>query len=317
MAKGKSKKKKSKKQKKVVDEEEAFEEDADVVDLDDAPVDIDAGEEEEESSEEVDDNVEASRSQTMAVGSYEEEEKAGKKSPISFSKAEMPLLGYALASFVFFLAAVGKRARRGSLGSTNNLAVGMAGAQAANNMANNLFEGIIDEFDIEDDSVENVMDGIFDSTWIDDDWNTNYDDDFGLGLDQMLGNVCGMGFGRLRNSYYAYALCLGIFGMLMAGALIGWMKYNASLAAKREETKASRGGIEDDGSAYDDENKSVSELFLENHGKWFNLFLFLWAFIGWAIFTFGGDNVFRFTGNGTYEQENGRTNKRRRRRISR
>ena len=54
----------------------------------------------------------------------------------------------------------------------------------------------------------------------------------------------------------------------------------------------------EDGTVEEDLNKTVSEMFLDNHKKWIDLFLFAWATAGWAVFTFAGNGLFSTTGNG-------------------
>jgi hypothetical protein len=95
----------------------------------------------------------------------------------------------------------------------------------------------------------------------------------------------------------------------MAGALFGWMRYNTGLANERNGKQPVgddvEGGSEDARITTEeyDTDKSKSELFLEKY-KWvIDLVLFLWAFIGWAFFTFGGGDVFAYTGNGKKERE--------------
>jgi len=155
-----------------------------------------------------------------------------------FTPAEMPLLGYALASFVFFLAAVTRRSNTEKF------------VQYA---------------------VEN-------------------------------GN-------NLQSGYFMYALCLGIFGALMGVGVIGWMRYNAGLASKRNGERPFGGDFEsrsEDESedsrsmTEDDPNKSKSEIFLQEYRWIINTILFLWASFGWVVFTFGGNDVFWSTGNGFF-----------------
>jgi len=160
---------------------------------------------------------------------------------LQFTEAELPVLGYFLASIVFFLAAVTRRTK-----------TAQQDAQG---------------------------------------FNPN--------------NCAGSG-GTLQSSHFAYALCLGLIGALMAGALFGWMRYNAGLANERNGKKPVgddvEGGSEDARITTEeyDTDKSKSELFLEKY-KWvIDLVLFLWAFIGWAFFTFGGGDVFAYTGNGFF-----------------
>ena len=127
-------------------------------------------------------------------------------------------------------------------------------------------------------------------------------------ISPYLNNCAGSG-GTLRSSHFAYALCLGLIGALMAGALFGWMRYNTGLANERNGKHPVgddvEGGSEDARITTEeyDTDKSKSELFLEKY-KWvIDLVLFLWAFIGWAFFTFGGGDVFAYTGNGKKERE--------------
>lgn len=261
---GKKKSKKSKKQKK----QEYSDDEADAGEV----IDIDAGEDEadDEDLEDKDDYYmenEADDTEGAEVedkGDIVGEETTGgaKKSLFSapalqFTQAEMPLLGYAMAAFVFFLAAVGKQCK---------------------------FRRRTE--DLMADFLEDILSDVV------------FDDDFNYDVNPYVGIYGSMsGFGCLSTGYYAYAICLGIFGILMAVGLVIWMKYNASLAAKRNNS----GDLQiDSDSVTNEEDKSVSELFLDNH-KWiFNGFLFLWAVIGWAIFTFGALGVFAMTGNGFF-----------------
>lgn len=266
---GKKKSKKSKKQKK----EEIIDDESD----DGEVIDIDAGEEEDqiEDGDDDDDDYYDRKPEESEGEDYEEkgdtkgEEATGAKKSlfkvpaITFTQAEMPLLGYAMASFVFFLAAVGKQCKSNFRRRTEEFAAGF----------------LEDFFDEITDNIE------------------TFDDDFGV--NPYIGLYGGMsGFSCLPTGYYAYAVCLGIFGILISVGLVVWMKYNDSLAAKRN---AAEGDIEMDGESISNEDvKSVSELFLDNHKWLFNGFLFLWAVIGWAIFTFGARGVFAMTGNGFF-----------------
>jgi len=251
------KSKKSKKSKKT--KKEVLEPEADVVDIDvpESESEDDGYYEEKEPDEtevvEVDDKIETLESAAPAST-------RGFTSPVQFTKAELPLLGYTFAALVFFLAAVGKRCR--GFGRRR-----------------------LDQFD-----VGSFLDELFEEAM-------TYDDDFNYG-GAGLGSF--MSLGCLRNSYYAYALCFGIFGVLFGAGMIGWMKYNASLAEKRNGPEGFFGEDIEDGTTEEDTNKSVSELFLDNHKKWINIFLFLWAAIGWAVFVFAGDGVFAMTGNGFF-----------------
>ncbi len=269
---GKKKSKKSKKSKKQK-EEVIIDDESD----DGEVIDIDVGEEEDPVEDDVDDDYymgkEAEENEGEDFedkGEVEGEVATGEKKSLfkvpalSFTEAEMPLLGYAMASFVFFLAAVGKQCKFNFRRRTEDFAAGF---------------------------LEDFFDEITDIA---------IDDDFQFGGANPFLGMYG-GFGCLPTGYYAYAICLGIFGILMSVGLVVWMKLNDSIAAKRN---AAEGDIEMDGESIPtEEDKSVSERFLDNH-KWvFNGLLFLWAVIGWAIFTFGAQGVFSMTGNGKNDKE--------------
>jgi len=250
---------KEEKQKKIQKEENEDDDEPEVfVDLDgkdwdnvEPPGEVDSGDdddghkkEEETKGMDVDGKGEA-----LATAAPTDNKGCFSASALQFTEAELPVLGYALASWVFFLAAVTKRTKTAQ------------------------------QFDQEfnDDFFTNVMNNLF----------------------AELG-------GTLRSSHFAYALCLGLIGVLMAGALFGWMRYNAGLANKRNGEQPVGGDVEggsEDARITTDEyasNKTKSELFLEKY-KWvINLVLFVWAFIGWAFFTFGGGDVFAYTGNGFF-----------------
>ena len=126
-------------------------------------------------------------------------------------------------------------------------------------------------------------------------------DDMGFGdvfsdaLEDMysdaIDSINTMGFGCLQNSSYAYALCLGILGVLFGLGLVGWMRYSA----KKTNVERPFGGDLEEGSLAEEDptNPLVSRIL--------NVLLFLWAAVGWAIFTF--DGMFAQTGNG----KNGKT----------
>ena len=263
---------KEEKQKKIQKEENEDDDEPEVVvDLDDKdwdnvepPGEVDSGDdddghkkEEETKGMDVDEKGEA-----VATTSPTDNKGCFSASALQFTEAELPVLGYALASWVFFLAAVTRRTKTAQ------------------------------QFDQEfnsnsvDDLFNNVMNNLF----------SNMNDCAGFG-------------GTLRSSHFAYALCLGLIGVLMAGALFGWMRYNAGLANKRNGEQPVgvdvEGGSEDARITTDeyDSNKTKSELFLEKYKGVINLALFLWAFIGWAFFTFGGGDVFAYTGNGKNKRE--------------
>lgn len=167
---------------------------------------------------------------------------------LKLTPAELPLWGYALASIVFFLAAVTRKTKP-----------------------------------VTYNGVETSLTDIA--------YTSDYE---GVGS-------------TLRNSHFAYALCLGIFGALMAGGVIVCMRHNNSLAEKRKTGRPFGGDFQSsDGSLNvrvaneDDENKTTSERFLEKRLWLINIVLFVWATFGWAFFTFGGNDVFRYTGNGFF-----------------
>jgi|Transcript_13318 hypothetical protein len=176
---------------------------------------------------------------------------------LSFTQAEMPLLGYLLASFVFFLAAVGKQCKG-------------FGRRRVEDLFQDLMDSIMDE--VVQDTFEDF-------------------DSYGY-------SFAGIG-GCLRTGYYAYAICLGIFGILFSVGLVGWIKYNASLAANRNPMDL-EGSPVDDGESFTNEDKTVSELFLDNNKWLFDGFLLVWAIVGWAVFTFWAGSVFAVTGNGFF-----------------
>jgi hypothetical protein len=124
---------------------------------------------------------------------------------------------------------------------------------------------------------------------------------FGGALDNVFENtLSGLGIGCLSTGYYAYAICFSIFGVLFGAGVLGWMKFNASLAENRKGLAGYDEQDIEDGMAGEETNKSVSELFLDNHKKWIDLFLFVWATAGWAVFTFAGNGLFSITGNGFF-----------------
>ena len=122
-----------------------------------------------------------------------------------------------------------------------------------------------------------------------------FGDIFGDALEDMysdaIDSINTMGFGCLQNSSYAYALCLGILGVLFGLGLVGWMRYSA----KKTNVERPFGGDLEEGSLTEEDptNPLVSRIL--------NVLLFLWAAVGWAIFTF--DGMFAQTGNG----KNGKT----------
>lgn len=204
------------------------------------------------------------------------------------TKEELPYLGFAVAALVFFFSAVGKKMK-----SVDNL--------FDDEISSSTVDGVIftDIPGIDGTAFEDV---VADSTG-------SYTDAY---TDINSGDICGYYnafIGKLSLGPYAFALCHGIFGCLMGGGVIGWMRYNESLKAKRNtavgeypERPAASDEI-DEFEPEDDENniyKSTSELFLENHLWLINLFLYAWAFVGWLFFTFWGDRVYVHTGNGFF-----------------
>lgn len=254
---GKSRSGKSKKSKQP--KEEVVEPEDEVVDID-VPESESEGEDDDRYAEKEIDETEAveldDKGETLE--SAAPAEKRSFASYFQFTKAEMPLLGYTFAAFVFFLAAVGKRCgfRRRRLEQEIDM-------------------GWINDFF--DEALDEAM--------------GSYDDDFGLGYNGLGSFMGGMGF-CLRNSYYAYALCFGIFGVLMGAGELGWKKYKA----KQNTSERPFGGDLEDGSAagiVEEEPKTMMTMVM-------NGFLFVWAVVGWAVFTFAGDGVFSVTGNGFF-----------------
>ena len=200
------------------------------------------------------------------------------------TKEELPLLGYAIASFVFFLASLSK-------GEETQVSI--------STVTINTNAGTI---------------------------NTNVGQ---VGLEDPTSYLTNIG--KLPQAQFGYAISLGILGMLMAGGVFGWMRYNAVVAKKRQENannNARSGGDVEEGSSSQQQqqhhqqqqqqqqpdreqaqtqsqmelvqSKSKSELLLEKSRWLINAVLFVWAIIGCGYFTFGGSGVFAFTGNGTY-----------------
>jgi hypothetical protein len=236
---GKSKSKKSKSKSKQPKEEEIIDVEDEVIDIDVPEIESeDEGDEDSYYSEKENENeaVEVNDRGETLESSADSSDKKGFTSYLQFTQAEMPVLGYTLASLVFFFAAVGKRCGGGG---------------------RRRLEDIGDAFE---DLFSDVMDASMDL----------------------------MGFGCLQNSSYAYALCLGILGVLFGLGLVGWMRYSA----KRSNVERPFGGDLEEGSQAEEDptNPLVSRIL--------NAFLFLWAAVGWAIFTF--DGMFAQTGNGFF-----------------
>lgn len=270
MGKKKSKKsKKSKKQEEIVDDNSDAGEviDIDVPESEDEAEDDGYMEKEPDESEGVDfDNKDV-----IEVTEVTEPKKSLFKVPaLSFTPAEMPLLGYALASFIFFLAAVGRKCK----------GFGRRRVEENTFQIDDFVQNIWNELDI--DPYQDVDDGVFDVT---------YDPFFS----SLLGPSC-----FFRTGYYAYAICLGIFGILFSVGLVVLIKYNASLAANRNPMDLEGSPVDDGESFTNDEDKTVSELFLDNNKWLFDGFLLVWAIVGWAVFTFGAEGVFAVTGNGFF-----------------
>ena len=78
----------------------------------------------------------------------------------------------------------------------------------------------------------------------------------------------------------------------MAGGVIAWKRTSKSVDRV--------GDYSDDGDDEDDTNANQAQLggFLGKYLWVVNSILLLWAGIGWAFFTFGGNQVFAYTGNG-------------------
>ncbi len=267
MGKKKSKKSKKSKKEKIVDDDSDAGEvvDIDVPESEDEADDDGYMEKEPDESE----GVDLEEKDIIEDTETTEAEKSLFKVPaLSFSQAEMPLLGYLLASFVFFLAAVGKQCKG-------------FGRRRVEDSFQDFFGSIFDEI------VEDTFDDVYPYDYVGD-----------------PNSFAGI-FNCLRTGYYAYAICLGIFGILFSVGLIVWIKYNASLAANRNPMDL-EGSPVDDGESFANEDKTVSELFLDNNKWLFDGFLLVWAIVGWAVFTFGAGSVFALTGNGKDECRNKR-----------
>mmetsp|Transcript_18609 Transcript_18609/g.46168 ORF Transcript_18609/g.46168 Transcript_18609/m.46168 type:complete len:414 (-) Transcript_18609:371-1612(-) len=261
MGKKKSKKSKKSKKEKIVDDDSDAGEvvDIDVPESEDEADDDGYMEKEPDESE----GVDLEEKDIIEDTETTEAEKSLFKVPaLSFSQAEMPLLGYLLASFVFFLAAVGKQCKG-------------FGRRRVEDSFQDFFGSIFDEI------VEDTFDDVYPYDYVGD-----------------PNSFAGI-FNCLRTGYYAYAICLGIFGILFSVGLIVWIKYNASLAANRNPMDL-EGSPVDDGESFANEDKTVSELFLDNNKWLFDGFLLVWAIVGWAVFTFGAGSVFALTGNGFF-----------------
>ncbi len=214
------------------------------------------------------------------------ESKKGFASYFTFTKAETPLLCYTIGALIFFFASVGKKCP--------SFATGIPGFGGRRHLQ------FTDDTPTSTGDLDNLfgdLDNLFED--LDNFWGSSGDDFFGGTLDNAFGNVLGgLGLGCLSTGYYAYAICFSIFGVLFGAGVLGWMKYNASLAENRKGLAGYDEQDIEDGMAGEETNKSVSELFLDNHKKWIDLFLFVWATAGWAVFTFSGNGLFSITGNG-------------------
>lgn len=257
-SKSKKKKKKSKKVKKVVETEP-----------EPKVVDIDVGDESE------DDQPESGIETVEAFPVESTESKKGFASYLTFTKAEMPLLGYTIAALIFFFASVGKKCPASPFESL--------GFRRRHLQGDINFDNIFS-----DSSLSGFGNGF-----------GNGDDLIGNSFDQILGDVAGLfGLGCLNTGYYAYAICFSIFGMLFGAGVLGWMKFNASLADNRKGlAEYDEQDIENGRETFQGE-KTVSEKTLDNHKRWIDLFLFGWATAGWVVFTFAANGLFSITGNG-------------------
>lgn len=194
----------------------------------------------------------------------------------AFAKEEHPFLGYTVASVIFFLSAVGKRMKSDEC---------LFGEMTSSAVGGDIFTDIYSDGGAYED-------GLYE------DMVSEYTDVYTDVYSDTICGCYGAFVGKLRPGPYAYALCFGIFGALMGGGVVGWMRYNASLKAKRSSGPPASDDFSEEPD--DDPYKSSSELFLENHLWLINIVLFLWAFIGWLFFTFWGDQVYAHTGNGFF-----------------
>lgn len=261
-----SKSKKSKKSKKAKKVKEVADPEPDVVD-------IDVPESDEENEVKGLETIEAPTSGIETIDAPESKRDLG--SYFTVTPAEMPLLAYTVAALVFFFASVGKKCPD--------------------------FEGIPGfrrrSLQFDDDLFDMIDDNFFDNYLEDLD---NAFEDLDNAFEDALTSVNGVfGLGCLRTGYFAYALVFSIFGVLFGAGVLGWMKYNASLSESRNGLADAERDIED-GTVEEDLNKTVSEMFLDKHKKWIDLFLFAWATAGWAVFTFAGNGLFSTTGNGFF-----------------
>jgi len=168
---------------------------------------------------------------------------------LEFSPDELPMLGYTIASFVFFLAAVTRRQK-----TPRSMDL---------------------DFGPDDDSLFEEEDL----------------------TDYLCGSIGVYGNG-LPSGYFAYALCLGIFGVLMGAGVIFWSRISANKSGDRAVEENS--DASEDGKDEEEPTRSQSEDVLNKYRWLVNGFLLLWASIGWAVFTLGRSEVFAYTGNGFF-----------------
>lgn len=208
---------------------------------------------------------------------------------LEFSSEELPLLGYTIASFVFFLAAVTRRQKRAA---SMDLGFSAADTSPVLNYNDILGDVYSDNALEEDDSefAEALSQSIIQQC------EASYN--ALCGSNSLLMGAMGVYGNGLPSGHFAYALCLGIFGALMGGGVIFWNRTSASKNVDRvvdENDDTSEGG--DDG---DERIQSQSGDFLQQYRWLINGVLLLWAGIGWAVFTLGRSEVFAYTGNGFF-----------------
>jgi len=98
----------------------------------------------------------------------------------------------------------------------------------------------------------------------------------------VFGALCSSGTLSMPRGPFAYAVCLGLFGALLSGILLGWIRYNNNRAGDN------------------DEDGPQSKVLLEKNRRYVNLVLLIWALIGWGYFTFSKTGSFGSAGNGFF-----------------
>jgi hypothetical protein len=241
---------------------------------------------------------------------------------IADKEKELPLIGYILSAFLFFLAAISKKLPTELTTRRNN----NRNLVPFENMLNDIYEDIFD-FD------DAIYDGIYNDDYILDGSNPFidggiYEDIIGIGNGNGNGNgLCGCYGGGsgvyLLPNYFGYGISLSVISFIYVLFYISWVRYNTYLASSNNmssnnvsivntNTNNNDSNIIEDGTNdnNDDDDsttqnnvvvvqhQSKSELILEKYQWLINGILLLWTFIGWVIFTFGGGSVFRSVGNG-------------------